>query len=92
MTTIKKGLKLSAPKDILVHNTELRYGEENRETNILHSGQFIVEGVGSGNVELADAEFNVDGVVTFHSNKHGHAVLTRDLRDMIRMGMIIVFG
>jgi hypothetical protein len=69
-----KDSRVVVRKEIPVPHAELRWGEDNGKVASLHTGRYIVDRIENGKVLLADADWDLDGSITFHSTKHGHRV------------------
>jgi len=71
---MKKGDKIELSEDLAIDHETLRWGKPGGSESFLHKGRFIVDHVYPNEVWLADADWNEDGRVTYHSTKHAHIV------------------
>lgn len=69
---MKIGDKIEIPASMPILHTQLRWKAPFEHLTSLHEGRFIVDELTQEFVDLADADWNADGRITFHSSKHGH--------------------
>jgi hypothetical protein len=74
IVTLVEGQRFELAEDAALDNREWRWAKPSEETPWLHKGRFIIDVVSSNEIYFADADWDENGLVTFHSTKHGHVV------------------
>jgi len=79
---VEEGSKIIVERGLPIPHRYTRYKEPTDFVETLHSGKFIVEWCDEYQCHLADADWDEDGRITFHSSKHGHLIQIEDLEKL----------